>query len=149
MVLPVDDAKQLENSMINYRHLYEEKELQQDSEDEEEKNSEMYKEEALPEDKDEIEEEAAVKEENDQAIKIYDRKASDSGRNDDVMFTKLRETAWKKLSKKSRYIMIYSSQTDRLIDINEDQTAKAWAVLYHFRGKTTESMLFEEFNAVA
>jgi len=45
--------------------------------------------------------------------------------------------------------MIYSSHQESLIDLNDDQTAKAWAVLYHFRSKTTESMLFEEFNAVA
>jgi hypothetical protein len=45
--------------------------------------------------------------------------------------------------------MIYSTHQDSLIDFNDNQTAKAWAVLYHFRGKTTESMLFEEFNAVA
>ena len=45
--------------------------------------------------------------------------------------------------------MIYSTHQDSLIDFNDNQTAKAWAVLYHFRGKTTESMHFEEFNAVA
>ena len=46
--------------------------------------------------------------------------------------------------------MIYSNinRVD-FIDINENLTAKAWAILYHFRAKTTESMLFEEFNAVA
>jgi hypothetical protein len=65
------------------------------------------------------------------------------------MLTKLRDQSWKKLSKKSRYNMIYSSHQESLIDLNDNQTAKAWAVLYHFRGKTTESMLYEEFNAVA
>ena len=34
-------------------------------------------------------------------------------------------------------------------DLNENEIAKAWAVLYHFRNKATESMLFEEFNAIA
>lgn len=46
--------------------------------------------------------------------------------------------------------MVYSNinRVD-FIDMNENLTAKAWAILYHFRAKTTESMLFEEFNAVA
>lgn len=46
--------------------------------------------------------------------------------------------------------MLYSNvNTLDFIDINSSSVAKAWTVLFHFRGKSTESMLFEEFNAIA
>jgi hypothetical protein len=47
-------------------------------------------------------------------------------------------------------MMLYSNVNySTQVDINENELAKAWAVLYHFRNKATESMLFEEFNAIA
>ena len=47
-------------------------------------------------------------------------------------------------------MLLYSNvNTLDFIDINRSNTAKAWTILFHYRGKSTESMLFEEFNAIA
>lgn len=35
------------------------------------------------------------------------------------------------------------------VDINHLAEAKAWTILFHFRNKSTQSMLFEEFNSVS
>lgn len=35
------------------------------------------------------------------------------------------------------------------VDINLLPEAKAWTILFHFRSKSLQSMLFEEFNSVS
>jgi hypothetical protein len=34
------------------------------------------------------------------------------------------------------------------VDINEKAECKAWAVLFHFKNKSTESLLYEEFKNI-
>jgi len=47
-------------------------------------------------------------------------------------------------------LLLYSNvNTLDFIDINANNMAKAWTILFHFRGKSTESMLYEEFNSIA
>ena len=47
-------------------------------------------------------------------------------------------------------MLLYSNvNTLDFIDINTSPICKAWTILFHFRGKSIESMLFEEFNSVA
>ena len=54
------------------------------------------------------------------------------------------------MAKKDNHLMLYSNvNTLDYIDINTNSIAKAWTTLFHFRGKSIESMLFEEFNAIA
>ncbi len=53
------------------------------------------------------------------------------------------------MAKKDNHLLLYSNvNTLDFIDINATQIAKAWTILFHFRGKSIESMLFEEFNSV-
>lgn len=95
-------------------------------------------------------EQESEQEADDRAVKIYDRKAGDSGRNEDLAFTQQRLQALERMSRRGRHLMIYSNvTTSDFLDMNQNNIAKAWAVLYHFRGKTTETMLYEEFNALA
>ena len=47
-------------------------------------------------------------------------------------------------------MLLYSNvNTLDFVDINTMDVAKAWTILFHFRGKSIESMLFEEFNSIA
>ena len=54
------------------------------------------------------------------------------------------------MAKRENHLLLYSNvnQLD-FMDINESDVAKAWTILFHFRGKSIESMLFEEFNSIA
>ena len=54
------------------------------------------------------------------------------------------------MAKKDNHLLLYSNvNTLDFADINAYALAKAWTVLFHFRGKSTESMLYEEFNSIA
>lgn len=35
------------------------------------------------------------------------------------------------------------------VDINKVREAKAWSILFHYRAKSLQSMLFEEFNSIS
>lgn len=82
-------------------------------------------------------------------FKVYDRKAGDSGRNEDIALSQKKNAAIERMTRRGRHLMVFSGlKTSDFLDINNNEIAKAWAVLYHFRAKTTESMLYEEFNAL-
>jgi hypothetical protein len=34
------------------------------------------------------------------------------------------------------------------VDINKSDIVKAWSILFHFRGKSFESLLFDEFDSI-
>lgn len=54
------------------------------------------------------------------------------------------------MAKKDNHLLLYSNvNTLDFVDINTSPVAKAWTILFHFRGKPIESMLFEEFNSIA
>lgn len=54
------------------------------------------------------------------------------------------------LAKKDNHLLLYSNvNTLDFVDINSSPVAQAWTILFHFRGKSIESMLFEEFNSIA
>ena len=53
------------------------------------------------------------------------------------------------MAKKDNHLRLYSNvSTLDFVDINKSDIAKAWTILFHFRGKSIESMLFEEFNSI-
>ena len=44
---------------------------------------------------------------------------------------------------------MYSNVNQKnFVDINREDVAKAWTILFHFKGKSIESMIFEEFNSI-
>ena len=86
-----------------------------------------------------------------QAKKIYDRGALDQSSSfDEQHYFKLRTQKLANFRKKDNHLLLYSNvNTLDFIDINQSNIAKAWTVLFHSRGKSIESMLFEEFNSIA
>jgi hypothetical protein len=54
------------------------------------------------------------------------------------------------MNKKDRHLLMYSNINQlNFVDINQKQEAKAWTILFHFRAKSLQSMLFEEFNSIS
>ena len=54
------------------------------------------------------------------------------------------------MAKQDNHLLLYSNvNTLDFVDINTSDVAKAWTILFHFCGKSVESMLFEEFNSIA
>ena len=67
-----------------------------------------------------------------------------------MAYLELRKNAIRSMTKKGRHLIVYSNFNQvNHYDLNNNNTAKAWAVLFHFRSKSTESMLYEEFSAIA
>lgn len=47
-------------------------------------------------------------------------------------------------------MLMYSNINQlNFVDINQRPEAKAWSILFHFRAKSLQSMLFEEFNSIS
>jgi hypothetical protein len=52
------------------------------------------------------------------------------------------------MQKRDKHMLLYSNiNMLDYFDINEQAEAKAWTVLFHFRSKSKESILYEEFNS--
>lgn len=83
--------------------------------------------------------------------RVYDRGAADMAASfDESAYFKQRNTKLAQLAKKDNHLLLYSNvNTLDFIDINQSDVAKAWTILFHFRSKSIESMLFEEFNSIA
>ena len=83
--------------------------------------------------------------------RIYDRGASERGSPfDEQHYFKVRSQKLARMAKKDNHLLLYSNvNTLDFVDINSNSIAKAWTTLFHFRGKSIESMLFEEFNSIA
>lgn len=86
------------------------------------------------------------------AKRAYERGAAD-GHNqprDDSYLFKMRNTKLASLAKKDNHLLLYSNVNILdFEDINTSEIARAWTILFHFMGKSIESMLFEEFNSIA
>lgn len=95
--------------------------------------------------------EAGPKDSEKRQKRVYDRGASDMNSSfDESHFFKQRNQKLAQLAKKDNHLLLYSNvNTLDFVDINKSDIAKAWTVLFHFRGKSIESMLFEEFNSIA
>lgn len=82
--------------------------------------------------------------------KSYERMASEAQQKEDAEFLQYRQKKLAQLDKKGRHLLMYSNVNQlNFVDINQLQEAKAWTILFHFRNKSTKSMLFEEFNSVS
>ena len=81
--------------------------------------------------------------------KSYDRKASGETIHHDFEYDKFRKKKYKQLDKKEKHLLLYSNVNQKnFVDINSQDVAKAWTILFHFKGKSIESMIFEEFNSI-
>lgn len=53
------------------------------------------------------------------------------------------------MDKKSKHLLLFSNINQlNFVDINKSDVVKAWSVLYHFRSKTTDSILYDEFESI-
>ena len=54
------------------------------------------------------------------------------------------------MQKFEKHLLLYSNvNAIDYVDINLKEEAKAWTILFHFRGKSQESILYEEFNSTS
>ena len=82
--------------------------------------------------------------------KIYERKSSDSMYSEELEFHQYRKKKLKDLDKKSKHLMLFcNSNSMNFVDMNQSDLVKAWVVLFHFRSKTFNSMIYEEFESIA
>ena len=53
------------------------------------------------------------------------------------------------MDKKNKHLFLYSNvNSKKFVDINREDIAKAWNILFHFKGKSIESLIFEDFNSI-
>lgn len=54
------------------------------------------------------------------------------------------------MDKKSKHLLLFSNINQlNFIDINSSDVAKAWVILFHFRSKSFDSILYDEFETIA
>jgi len=81
--------------------------------------------------------------------KIYERKASESLYSEELEFHQFRKKKLQDLDKKSKHLLLFSNINQlNFVDINQNETVKAWAVLFHFRSKTFDSIIYDEFESI-
>ena len=85
------------------------------------------------------------------AKRVYDRGAADMNSSfDEQHYFKQRNYKMTQLAKADNHLLLYSNVNILdYVDMNMSNVAKAWTVLFHFKGKSVESMLYEEFNSIA
>lgn len=82
--------------------------------------------------------------------KIYERKASESLYSEELEFHQFRKKKLADLDKKSKHLLLFSNINQlNFVDVNRQDVAKAWAVLFHFRTKSFDSTLYDEFESMA
>jgi len=70
--------------------------------------------------------------------------------SEDLTYIQLKEEMNSKMSKIAKHMVVYSNiNHSNFVDFNELPAVKAWAILFHFRSKSTESQLYEQFAAIA
>lgn len=89
-------------------------------------------------------------EEKQKKKRVYERGAKEGTQSEDVMMLNKRKQRIRAINKHENHRLLYSNiNTIDFRDINRLEVAKAWSVLFHFRSKSLESMLYEEFNQIA
>ncbi|CDW77558.1 UNKNOWN [Stylonychia lemnae] len=82
-------------------------------------------------------------------LNVYDRKASESQKSEEFEFHQYRKRKIVDLDKKSKHLLLFSNINQmNFVDVNKNNIVKAWTVLYHFKSKTFDSALYDEFESV-
>jgi hypothetical protein len=70
--------------------------------------------------------------------------------SEDLTYLQLKEEMMSKMNKMAKHMVVYSNiNHSNFVDLNELPAVKAWAILFHFRSKSIESQLYEQFAAIA
>lgn len=81
-----------------------------------------------------------------QEVKAYDRKATDSKYQEELDFNKFRMQKVADLGKREKHLSIFSSSNILSFkDMGRSDIAKAWAVLFHFKNKSQDSLVYDLF----
>ena len=82
--------------------------------------------------------------------KSYDFKAHEGRFNEEFAYQNSRKKKMNQLDKKERHLILFTNYDQlNFVNLNHSDMAKAWVVLFHFRSKSQDSLLFEEFNSMA
>ena len=81
--------------------------------------------------------------------KIYERKGSESLYSEELEFHQFRKKKLSDLDKKSKHLLLFSNINQlNFVDLNQSDIAKAWVVLFHFRAKTFDSIIYDQFESI-
>jgi len=81
--------------------------------------------------------------------KVYERKG-DRDFNMEEDYDNFKKRKISQLDKKGKHLLVYSGINRMAYEqLNDIDACKAWVILYHFRAKSIQSMLYEEFSAIA
>jgi len=54
------------------------------------------------------------------------------------------------LDKKARHLILFTNYDQlNFVNVNKIDIVKAWVVLYHFKSKSLDSQLYEEFSSIS
>jgi len=82
--------------------------------------------------------------------KVYDRKATESVFQEEMAFHQYRTWKLQELGKREKHLLIFSnSNSMNFKDLNRMNEVKAWSVLFHFKNKTTDSVIYDLFFSEA
>ena len=80
--------------------------------------------------------------------KSYDRKAS-SSKDEEFDYDMFKRKQVEKMDNRNKHLLLYSNvNSQNFVDINKEVNARAWNILFHFKGKSLDSLIFEEFNSI-
>ena len=69
--------------------------------------------------------------------------------SEELEFHQFRKKKLQDLDKKSKHLLLFSNINQlNFVDVNQSDLAKAWAVLFHFRSKTFDSIIYDEFESI-
>jgi hypothetical protein len=69
--------------------------------------------------------------------------------NEELQYLNSRKMKLSQMNKKQKHLFLFTN-FDQLnfLNINKSNEVKAWVVLYHFRSKSIDSYIFEEFSSI-
>ena len=53
------------------------------------------------------------------------------------------------MDKKQQHLYLFTNYDQlNMVNVNKNDIVKAWAILFHFKSKGRDTLLFEEFNSI-
>jgi hypothetical protein len=79
----------------------------------------------------------------------YDFKSKEGRFSEEFAYQNSRKKRLGQLDKKQRHLLLFTNYDQlNFVNINNSDFVKAWVILYHFRSKSMDSHLFEEFSSI-
>jgi len=69
--------------------------------------------------------------------------------SEELEFHQYRKKKLQDMDKKSKHLLLFSNINQlNFVDINKSDTVKAWTVLFHFKSKSFDSIIYDEFESI-